>query len=216
MSGGLDSSVTAVLCKRAQPDNILGLILPCYSKDEDSIDALSVAKKFNIVTQRITLDPVFDSLVKTIPDKGESSAVKIAKANLKSRLRMSTLYYCSNQLKYLVVGTSNKSEITIGYFTKYGDGAADILPLGNLYKTEVRQLAEYLDIPENIVKKPPSAGLWPGQTEYEELGFRWSDVDNYLIMDTCNESLQGKINDRIEANAHKRQPAPIPPFSFNR
>lgn len=214
MSGGLDSSVTAVLCKLSQPDTTLGLIMPCYSQEQDSVDALSVARKFNIPTQNINLNPIFDSFTTEIPVKGTDSAVKIAKANLKSRLRMSTLYYYSNQLKYLVAGTSNRSELMVGYFTKYGDGAADILPLGNLYKTEVRQLAKYLGVPGRIIEKSPSAGLWPGQTEYEELGFKWSDVDDHLMKNKCSDELKSKINLRITANAHKRQPSPIPPFTF--
>lgn len=214
MSGGLDSSVTAALCKLAQPDNTLGLILPCYSQEQDSIDALSVARKFNITTQNINLNPIFDCFIAENPVKGKDATIKIAKANLKSRLRMSALYYCSNQLKYLVAGTSNRSELMVGYFTKYGDGAADILPLGNLHKTEVRRLAKYLAVPDKIIEKSPSAGLWPGQTEYEELGFRWSDVDNHLMNNKCSDELKTMINLRIAANAHKRQSSPIPPFTF--
>ena len=101
---------------------------------------------------------------------------RVPLANIKPRMRMSVLYFIANSLNYLVAGTSNRSELTIGYFTKYGDGAADILPLGRLLKSEVRHLAADLDIPPSIVDKPPSAGLWSGQTDEEEMGFSYSDL----------------------------------------
>ncbi len=136
LSGGIDSSCVAVLSKKALGDNVLGLILPCYSNSIDEKFALKIARRFNIKTERIILDNIFDNLINIYP-KGTD----IAKANLKPRLRMTVLYYFANTLDYLVAGTGNKSELYAGYFTKYGDGGVDILPLGGLLKTEVKNVA---------------------------------------------------------------------------
>jgi len=137
MSGGLDSSVLAVLCQRAFPQNMLGVLMPCHSsqEDEDGEHAQTVASQFSIPTKIVVLDAVFDTLLKAVAsDRVEPTGSQLAKANLKVRLRMLTLYYFANQLKYMVAGSSNRSELSIGYFTKYGDGGVDIMPLGNLVK----------------------------------------------------------------------------------
>jgi len=140
MSGGIDSSVTSILCQRAFPDRSMGLIMPCYSSKDDRAYAEMVAKKFSIPVQLIILDTVFDALHKAFPPvQGNEERIKIADANLKSRLRMLTLYYFANKLNYLVIGSSNRDEITIGFFTKYGDGGVDVMPLGNLVKGQVRE-----------------------------------------------------------------------------
>ena len=141
LSGGLDSSVVGVLCKRAFPDNTLAVIMPCYSDETDIAHAQAVVQKFQIPMTTIALEGVFDSLLKVLPDEYDPATKKLAEANVKVRLRMVTLYYLANRLRYLVVGTSNKSERSVGYFTKYGDGGVDIMPLGNLVKGQVRQLA---------------------------------------------------------------------------
>ncbi|MDD5082625.1 MAG: NAD(+) synthase, partial [Dehalococcoidales bacterium] len=182
MSGGIDSSVIAVLCQRACPGNTLGILMPCYSCQEDEDHALAVAGKFGITTKTIALDSIFDSLVKLLPASGvDASATRLAQANLKVRLRMVILYYLANQMRFLVVGSSNRSELTLGYFTKYGDGGVDIMPLGNLVKQQVRELASCLGIPEVIIDKPPSAGLWPGQTDEAEMGLSYAELDRYLL-----------------------------------
>ena len=137
VSGGIDSSVVAVLCKRAFPQSTLGVLIPCYSHPEDEEHALSVASKFSIQTKTVVLDRVFDTLLKALPDSTDPATSQLAIANLKVRLRMLTLYYFAHQLKYMVVGSSNRSEIAIGYFTKYGDGGVDFMPLGNMVKREV-------------------------------------------------------------------------------
>ncbi len=140
MSGGVDSSVVAVLCQRAFPQSTLGVLMPCYSSREDEEHALAVASKFSIPTKTVVLDSVFDTLLKVLPNDGVAPTVsQLAKANLKARLRMLTLYYFANQLKYMVVGASNRSELSVGYFTKYGDGGVDILRIGNLVKGQVRE-----------------------------------------------------------------------------
>ena len=126
---------------------------------------------------------------------------------------MLTLYYLANQLKYLVIGASNRSELAIGYFTKYGDGATDILPLGNLVKRQVRELARFLGIPKVIMAKPPSAGLWERQTDEAELGLSYEELDHYLLSGEASETVRKKIEAMIAASNHKRLPPPVPDFS---
>jgi len=210
MSGGIDSSVVAVLCQRAFPQNMLGVLMPCYSSQEDAEHAQIVAQKFSIPTKTVALDSVFDTLLKVLPGgRVESAGSRLAQANLKVRLRMLTLYYLANQLKYMVAGSSNKSELSIGYFTKYGDGGVDIMPLGNLVKGQVRELARFLGIPQPIVDKPPSAGLWEGQTDEGELGLSYEELDRYLVTGKASNKVREKIESMIAASNHKRLPPPI-------
>ena len=210
MSGGLDSSVLAVLCYRAFPQSMLGVIMPCYSSQEDREHALATASKFSIPTQTVVLDTVFDTLLQALPgDKGDPALSRLAEANLKPRLRMLTLYYFANQLKYMVVGAGNRSELAVGYFTKYGDGGVDIMPLGNLVKGQVRELARFLGIPQQIIDKPVSAGLWQGQTDEAEMGFTYDELDRYLVTGEVSDELKGKIKSMIATSDHKRQPPPI-------
>ncbi|ODS41872.1 MAG: NAD(+) synthase [Candidatus Altiarchaeales archaeon IMC4] len=201
MSGGIDSSVAAALCKKAC-GNTLGLILPCESGPEDLEDAKLVAGKFGVETQVIDLSEVFAGAVKPL---GESD--KKTQGNLKARLRMCALYYAANQKNYLVAGSGNKSEISVGYFTKHGDGAADFLPLGGLLKTEVIELAKSLGVPEKIIKKPPSAGLWAGQTDEEEMGFTYAELDRFLSTGEGKSDTVKKIKTMIKKNEHKKRSA---------
>ncbi|MFC1918682.1 NAD(+) synthase [Chloroflexota bacterium] len=213
MSGGVDSSVAAVLCQKAFPQSTLGVLIPCYSSREDEEHALAVAGSFSISTRTVVLDSVFDGLLKVLPDAGaEPAAGRMAQANLKVRLRMLTLYYFANQLKYMVAGSSNKSELAIGYFTKYGDGGVDILPLGNLVKGQVRELAGFLGIPREIIDKPPSAGLWPGQTDEGDLGFSYETLDRYLVTGEVTAETKRRIEPMMTAGNHKRLPPPLPTF----
>ena len=210
MSGGLDSSVLAVLCQRAFPESMLGLIMPCHSQVEDKAHAQAVAGKFSIPTAEVVLDDIFNTLLRKLPDyKTDSSASHIAQANLKVRLRMLTLYYIANQLKYMVAGSSNRSELAVGYFTKYGDGGVDIMPLGNLVKGQVKELAGFLGIPQSIIDKPPSAGLWEGQTDEDELGFSYDELDRYLLAGEASSEVRKKIESMITASEHKRSLPPI-------
>jgi NAD+ synthase len=210
LSGGIDSSCVAILSKKALGDNVLGLILPCGNSPIDEDFALKVAKKFNIATKKIYLDDIFDSLSNIYPEGSD-----IAKANLKPRLRMMALYYFANTLDYLVVGTGNKSELSIGYFTKYGDGGVDILPLGGLFKTEVRKLAKWLEIPKEIIERSPSAGLWHGQTDESELGITYNELDrivNALEKKQVNEIERKellKVKKMINDSRHKRVKLPV-------
>ena len=122
---------------------------------------------------------------------------------------MVTLYYFANQFKYMVAGSSNRSELSIGYFTKYGDGGVDIMPLGSLVKGQVRELARFLNIPQQIIDKPPSADLWEGQTDETELGFSYDELDRYLVNGKATNELKKKIESMIATSKHKRQPPPI-------
>ncbi|MFH1339534.1 MAG: NAD+ synthase [Candidatus Omnitrophota bacterium] len=207
LSGGLDSAVTAELCRRALGRNkVLTLILPCQSRKEDLIDARLVVKRLKIKAKCVDLDPVYKTCLNLLP-----KAKRVTRANLKARLRMSVLYYFANRLNYLVCGTSNKSEILTGYFSKFGDGAADILPLGDLLKTQVRQLARTLDILEKIINKTPTAGLWSGQTDEAELGMSYNQLDDILFRllrkqkQTHPARLVKRVKSRIKATEHKRQ-----------
>ena len=213
ISGGLDSSVVGILCYRAFPQTTLGVIMPCHSSQEDIEHAQLVASKFFIPTKLVVLDTVFDTLLKVLPDeKVDPDTSRLAQANLKARLRMIALYHFANQLKYMVVGASNRSEHAVGYFTKYGDGGVDIMPLGNLVKGQVTELACFLGIPQEIIDKPPSAGLWPGQCDEEELGLSYKELDRYLVTGQASSEVKRKIDSLMAATDHKRQLPPIANF----
>jgi NAD+ synthase len=176
LSGGIDSSVVAVLAREALGDNVLCLIMPCHSKPEDAEHALMVSKKWNIPTETIDLTGIYDNLLNLFPP-GD----RMVQANLQPRLRMAALYHYASVREALVLGTSNRSELTVGYFTKWGDGAADLLPLGGLLKTQVMELAREIGLPPEILEKPPSAGLWKGQTDEGEMGISYDDLDAILL-----------------------------------
>lgn len=213
MSGGIDSSVIAALCIRAFPKTSLGLIMPCHSIEEDREHADLVAKTFSVPTRLVPLDYIVDDYLNVMPDfKVDSLVKRLAQANLKARMRMVTLYYAANQLNYLVVGSGNCSELTTGYFTKYGDSGVDILPLGNLVKKQVRELAQYLGVPQEIIDKPPSAGLWDSQTDEGEMGFTYEALDDYILTGKAPPELKKRIDSMHARSAHKRATAPIPDF----
>lgn len=214
LSGGIDSAVVAVLCKKVFPKHTLTLVMPCHSINKDLEDALELAKKFNIFYKIIDLSEIYDLFVSVLLDSKEKKAsFKLAEENIKPRLRMITLYYFANKLNYLVVGTGNKTELMVGYFTKYGDGGSDILPLGNLLKNQVRELAEYLRIPKKIISKPPSAGLWKGQTDEEEIGVSYEQLDKYLNGEELNNKMiEEVIQNKIITSEHKRSTPSIPDF----
>jgi len=215
LSGGLDSSVVGALCKKAFPDGALGLFMPCCSHAEDLKDARNVAKQLSIPTKLIELDPVFNQLYKQMEGKDPGKGTGLAFANLKPRLRMVTLYYHANKLNYLVVGTGNRSEAVMGYFTKYGDGGVDLLPLGGLLKSQVREIAGELGIPVEIIDKKPSAGLWHGQTDEEEMGITYAVLDKIILaMDKgdfadLDQKLVEKVKQKLAATEHKRNLPPI-------
>lgn len=206
LSGGIDSAVVCALAKEAVgKDNLLGLFMPCHSHPQDLNDAKAVARKLGIKTRIVDLSKVYDSFLGVLP-----KADNLALANLRPRLRMSTLYYCANKFNYLVCGTGNKSELMAGYFTKYGDGGVDILPIADLYKRDVRGLAKELGIPEYIIIKAPTAGLWPGQTDEAEMGITYNELDDILYrLEHKQRQVVGKekvarVKRMIVRSRHKR------------
>lgn len=210
LSGGVDSSVAAVLAKQALGDRLLGLLLPCGTAGDGAEKAGNIAGKFGIRTREIDLTGTLGLLLKGLPQADRKTV-----GNLKARLRMVILYYFANMENLLVVGTTNKSEMKIGYFTKYGDSAADIEPLGDLYKTDVYRMARFLGIPAEIIKAEPSAGLWEGQTDFSEMGFDYEDVDQVLrsMEEGSPKEAAGdvkkKIMEMMERNEHKRKPPEV-------
>jgi NAD+ synthase len=225
LSGGIDSAVVAGLCQMATPDNVIGVMLPCHSDPQDEHDARLVAEQFHLPVARVDLDRPYDHLIGVVraaqdqlpremlggtPSPDDLRA-RLPLANIKPRLRMISLYFLANQLNYLVAGTGNRSELAIGYFTKYGDGATDLLPLGDLFKSEVRTLARELGVPQEVIDKPPSAGLWLGQTDEAEMGFSYAELESYLELgpDEVRPAVAMKIERLIRASEHKRKLPPI-------
>jgi NAD+ synthase len=212
LSGGIDSAVVAVLCKRALPDSTLCLHIPCYSQDEDLEHARMVAYKFSIPFGVIILDNLYDDFLRVLAStEAAPSFNKLAISNLKVRLRMITLYYHANRLNYLVAGGSNRSELTVGYFTKWGDAGVDMMPLGNLVKQEVIELAKYLGVPQPIIEKPPSAGLWAGQTDEAEMGITYKNLDRYILTQEADDKIKDRIEVLHKRTEHKRQMPLKPP-----
>lgn len=220
LSGGIDSAVVAGLAKEAFPTNVLGVIMPCHSLPEDRADALMLAEAFAIPTITVDLGPVWDLLLNAIEAsaKGVDGAARsedpgrigLARANVKPRLRMTTLYYLAGLRNYLVAGTGNRVELNIGYFTKHGDGGVDLLPIGNLVKSEVQALARELGVPEAIISRAPSAGLWEGQTDEAEMGLTYDALDRYFLTGEGPKEVVEKIRRMEAASAHKRRLPPIP------
>lgn len=214
ISGGLDSSVTAVLCRKVTP-NTLGLILPCGFTPKDSIkDAQLIAKQFDIKTKIYDLTPAFNAFC-TLLGVSQQEPVDIPLANIKARLRMVAWYFEANRLRRLVAGSGNRTEIAVGFFTKYGDAGVDILPIGGLLKHEVRNLGHYLKIPLQIINKIPSPGLWPGQTDEGELGASYDQLDDLVAGKTpkgLSEEQIAQIHQRITSTEHKRKILPICPI----
>jgi len=224
LSGGVDSSVTAAIAVKALgSEKVHGLILPDSrtTPREDIDDAIELAEKLNIKYHLITIDNIYDTIMNTIPFYKEND---IANGNVRARIRMIILYYYANVNNLLVCGTGDKSEILLGYFTKYGDGGVDMLPIGDLYKTQVRIMGKRLGLPEKIYLKPSSPRLWPGQTAENELGISYEIIDTVLYyfidqrydIDRINietgipKDLVNKIIDRVFKNEHKRMTPLIP------
>lgn len=206
LSGGIDSAVIAGLAKKAFPDNSLGIIMPCHSDPIDEEHAILVAEALKLETAKVDLSNSFDTLLDSIKVENKN---KMAISNLKPRLRMTTLYYFAQNNNYLVIGSSNKSEFTVGYFTKHGDSGVDILPLASFVKYEIRELAKALEIPSIIIEKPPTAGLWANQTDEKEMGFSYDVLDNYIKTGEGPKEVVEKIDRMNAISEHKRVYPPI-------
>jgi len=178
VSGGIDSAVVAGLCSQAiGPDKILAVMMPNHKQRAE--DGLLVCKTFGIKMWHIIGIEKFIEAYKSWFSKNELSD-KLVLGNIQARIRMSILYANSNINDGMVIGTGNKSEMAVGYFTKYGDGGVDVEPIGDIYKTEVFEMAKILGVPEKIINKPPSAELWDNQTDEDEIGMTYDDLDRIL------------------------------------
>ncbi len=223
LSGGIDSAVSCYLAARALgPENVLAVRMPYKTSSADSLeDAMEVIEDTGVQHKTIEITPMADPLLDLIPaDDG------VRRGNVMARMRMIVLYDQSEAFNGLVVGTSNKTEILLGYSTIYGDSAAAINPLGDLYKTQLRQLAADLGVPQAVIHKAPSADLWAGQTDEGELGFTYAEADRllYLLVDQryspeeCvetgfDESFVREVVRRIQRNHYKRIMPPIAKLS---
>jgi NAD+ synthase len=224
LSGGVDSAVVARLAQLASRGNVVAAILPAHSDPDDERDAMAIANHFSLPTVRIDLSDVYDATTAALqpalpalplqsPSRPEDPMhARRPLANLKPRLRMTALYFLADRLEYLVAGTGNRSELAIGYFTKHGDGAGDLMPLGRLLKSEVRALARALGVPARIVERTSSAGLWIGQTDEEEIGFSYADLERYLEEGPqgVSPALAMRIERLIRSSEHKRSLPPVP------
>lgn len=210
LSGGVDSAVSAALAVRAVgPEHVWAAWLPCHSLEEDAAYARMTADALGLRLVTVELGPAFDALLAALPPGSD-----IARANIKPRLRMTALYYLAQSHHALVLGTGNKPEITVGYFTKYGDGGVDLEPLGELYKRDVRALARVLGIPEPVITRAPTAGLWAGQTDEGEMGITYALLDAILeaweagVTPDAPEEAVAKVRRMFIASAHKRAMPP--------
>lgn len=219
LSGGIDSALTAYLTVEALgKENVLGIHMPelNLTPAEDVLDATEVASRLGIEFKTVDISEILSTYLGSIPES--SPSYSHANGNLKARIRMSILYYYANMMSRMVMGTGNKTEILLGYFTKYGDGGVDIEPIGDLYKTEVKEMSALMGVPEEIITKAPSARLWADQTDEEELGITYDLVDRFLALLLEGESPQVAQNTlgitsiqrdsvvkRINVNLHKQK-----------
>lgn len=225
MSGGVDSALVAALCVKALgPKKVFGVMLPLnFTPGKDTEDALRQAKQLGIENTLIPIDSVTQCLFRELRTDVDAPANRIAVSNIRSRARMIVLYYFANQRDALVAGTGDKSEDIIGFFTKYGDGGVDFLPISHLYKTQVREMARYLGVPEEIASKPSSPQLYPGHKATDEIPLSYEEMDPVLVglidkrmkpedvaaatgvsIDTIN-----KIVKKIKTSEHKRKYPPM-------
>ncbi len=211
LSGGLDSAVVAILCKEAFGLNLNCVLMPSQFSSQSSIEhAIEVCEKFDIRYEIVSIEPLISAFIKNMDND------KLRIGNFSARMRMSILYDISSREKSLVVGTSNKSEILLGYGTIFGDTACAINPIGEIYKSDEFEFAEFLDVPKSILSKAPSADLWEGQSDEEELGHSYKEMDDLLkLMIDENKSEEelislgfeeefiNKIDFRVKTNAFK-------------
>ncbi|MEE9507816.1 MAG: NAD+ synthase [Anaerolineales bacterium] len=219
VSGGVDSSVVCLLASQALgPDNVLAVRMPYKTSSPESLKhSQLIIELSGVKSLTVPITEMVDALVEKFPD-----ADQIRKGNVMARARMIVLYDQSAAFDGLVVGTGNKTEILLGYTTLYGDAACALNPVGDLYKTQIRQLAADIGVPEDIISKPPSADLWIGQTDEDELGFTYADVDRLLVrlvdgrcsIEECVEAgfergFVMKVIDQIKKSQFKRGLPPI-------
>ncbi|UCD45250.1 MAG: NAD+ synthase [Candidatus Bathyarchaeota archaeon] len=219
VSGGIDSAVALVISVRALgPESVRALTLPerDITPERDIADVMRLVRSLGVTCDTVNITPVMAVMQRVLPLYDPSNLVALG--NVKARVRMVIWYHYANSLGYMVICSSNRTEWMTGYFTKHGDGGVDLMPFADLYKNQIRQLANYLEIPESIVNKAPSAGFWPGQTDEGELGVDYDTLD--LILHGMEEkmtdaaiaselnvdtSLVESIRSRVRGNEHKRR-----------
>lgn len=204
-SGGKDAALTGILCKKAC-DRTVGLILPCGTKrnyGSDKTDAEVLAAQFDIETRIIDLTAVKNTFLHAA--EGHTRLCGPAQSNIAPRLRMAALYTVAADENRLVAGTGNRSEIYMGYFTKWGDGACDFNPIADLTVTEVYEFLRYLDAPESIICKAPSAGLFDGQTDEGDMGVTYREIDDFLFTGRADDRVMAIVERYHRASGHKRK-----------
>lgn len=214
ISGGVDSSLCAALARNAVgKDRLHCLILPINSSKEDEEDALTLVKDLDLKYDIIDASEAFNNYVKEFDKKG-FELDRSTLGNLKARMRMSILYAIAQKERGLVIGTDNADERCVGYFTKYGDGACDILPIAHLVKAEVVEASKILGIRTSLAERVPTAGLYEGQTDEKEMGVSYKDLDAYVLGKEVNETAKNRIQYLEKISVHKRNPIPMPePFN---
>ena len=224
LSGGIDSTLTAHLAVEALgTDGLHGLLMPSESNPEaDKTDAERVAENLGIEYDVIDINPIVDSFVEAAPDYAADD--RMALGNVRVRTRGVLNYFIANAESRVVLGTGNRSEAATGYFTKYGDQAVDCNPIGNLYKCQVRQLAREVGVPDDLVTRTPTAGMWEGQTDEEEMGLGYDELDAILALHVDGpfskdatvrtldvpEKAVERVVDLYEGSKHKRSMPPAP------
>lgn len=219
LSGGIDSAVVTKLCVEALgPEKVLNVFMPSRVTPADDYKITKeMSNMWGTEYKVVDIQPAVDALAAVLLSGKETP---LERGNISARCRMIVLYNLAKKRNSLVVGTSNQSELMMGYFTKFGDGACDMTPLANMYKTEVRQIAKLIGIPEEVIAKPPSAGLWEGQTDESDMGIKYADLDSILYdMEQDRSDTQiaadtglpkdqiAHIREQVESMEHKRLPA---------
>lgn len=225
LSGGIDSATVTKLCVDAiGPEKVLNVFMPSrVTPAEDYKTTSDLCSLWGTEYKVVDIQPAVDALMAVLLSGRETP---LERGNISARCRMIVLYNLAKKRNYVVMGTSNQSELMMGYFTKFGDGACDITPMANLYKTEVRQMARLIGVPEPIIAKPPSAGLWEGQTDESEMGIKYEDLDGILYdleQDRSDSQIAAdtglpvseivRIRTQVQSMEHKRLPA-IRPSDF--
>lgn len=225
LSGGIDSATVTKLCVDALgPDKVLNVFMPSRVTPAEDYKATSeLSSMWGTEYRVVDIQPAVDALAAVLLSGRETP---LERGNISARCRMAVLYNLAKKREYIVMGTSNQSELMMGYFTKFGDGACDVIPMANLYKTEVRQLARIIGVPDSIIARVPSAGLWEGQTDESEMGIRYEDLDGILYdleKGRSDKQIAGdtglpveeiaRIRSQVRAMEHKRLPA-IRPSDF--
>ena len=206
ISGGIDSAVAAALSVKALgSDRVYGLIMPCESSKDDLDHGMLLVEALDIDYKIVDLEATYKTLIKEMHPDVERGKKPLAYGNIKPRLRMTALYFESAIKNYLVLGTGNKSELVTGYFTKYGDGGVDFEPLGDLLKEDVIALGYHLDLPMILMEKEPMAGLIGFQTDEEEMGITYEDLDQYILTGKGTPEVKAKVEALYKRSAHKRK-----------